>query len=150
MHSSAKLIMPQTSVNTPTAIRLRASLLNVTAFPLDFNSILFCSSKSQETSTLSVHCLLLEGARLANQLVEDLIAFDLDGRTAARVPRLPFFHAGVDSRAYVELYEAHNRDCIDGMGLACQELEKSRSQYFQLSWQGLVRSVRTLLAYLVH
>lgn len=137
-----------TALNSTTTNRLRQSLLNITTFTLKFDSIILrYGSLEDDDTTLDTSCLLLEGARLANQLIEDLIAFDIDGRTQRGVPRFPVSRAGVDGRAFVELYEAFNRECIDGM--EGYKEAKLRERAFYGFWHALERSSGASMGHLV-
>lgn len=137
-----------TTVPSPTTTRLLTSLLNIASFTPKLESVLLRSGYFEpDTGTIAIPYLLLEGARLANQLVEDLVAFDIEARTQMNVPRFPIFRAGVDARTFVELYEAFNRDCIDGVEASKEGISRQRD--FLGFWHGLERSARRLVGYLV-
>lgn len=138
----------------PATSRLLQSLLNITTYTPKLDSVLLRSGSFEDDTTPNIPGLLLEGARLANQLVEDLIAFDTEGlRIRCGVPRLVVFRAGVDARAFVEMYEAFNRDCIDGVvveGASCGGKEEVlRERAFWSLWHALERSVQTLVEHLL-
>lgn len=144
-------LQAQAATETATA-RLLQSLLNITIYTPKLDSVLLRLGSFEDDTTPDIP-YLLEGARLANQLVEDLIAFDTDGlQIQCGVSKLVVFRPGVDARAFVEMCKVFNRGCIDGVVVEGPSSVKKESvlteRGFLVLWHPLERSVKAVVEYL--
>ncbi|KAF2161803.1 hypothetical protein M409DRAFT_27859 [Zasmidium cellare ATCC 36951] len=137
---------PTQKHKSPTTITpLLHSLLQIPAFAPKLTIALLNSGSSTDSN---LPALLHEAARLANQLVADLIAFDTSGhREECNVSRSAVMKVGIEARAFVEMYEAWVRDCVDGVGFAKEEV--GREKGLMEFWGALVREVEGLVELLV-
>ena len=142
-------IPPPTS--NPLTTRLCRSLFSILSFPHNFNNPSYNSLNAYSDSDPSIP--LLEAARLANQLLEHILAYDDFNRTLPPPTqnqtqddlnlRLALFRTGVECRAFVELFMALQKEEVDG------NLEGKtgllRSGAFGEFWGSLGRGVRGLV-----
>lgn len=133
--------------HNPLTTRLLAFLLSVLSFSHNFNTLSYSPLNAVSDSDPSIP--LLEAARLANQLLEHILAYDDFHRTLSPQTqqdlnlRLALFRTGVECRAFVELFMALQKEEVDGNLEGKRGL--LRSGAFGEFWDSLGRGVRVLV-----
>lgn len=124
--------------------RLHNTILSLQKFTPELNSALNQPYDFKQLENPNPLISIIEAARIANQLVEHILAFDQDGtRARSGISRLTLLRAGVDSRAFVELYEAFLRDLLDG-GECGKEVRIHEARFWDF-WRAMEWSVGRLM-----